>query len=123
MAKFLNAFSAPDESRKLYFIVFDLGCPSNTSSRCRRHFDRFFRDNFRPQVACDIISSKIIEYVGADYRVKCVESMLNRSRDIPPKSVEVGIFGHFVLNFDNCRMEVASVVKSSVVEEWTGADV
>ena len=45
-------------------------------------FDGCFRDNFRPEVASDVISGANVEQFSCEVRAKLCESMSNRSRDI-----------------------------------------
>ena len=42
-------------------------------------FSTFFRDNFRPEVTSDVISSSALEWVTTNVHVKFIDSMSNRS--------------------------------------------
>ena len=47
-----------------------------------RHFRQVFRNNFRPEVANDVVSGEAVELVGVDVRVKFGDSRSNRYRYI-----------------------------------------
>ena len=71
-------FGAPhlNISRKFHLELFCL----------RRHFQRFCRDNFQPEVASDVILSANVGHVSVDATMKFGDSSSNGSRDIGQRS-------------------------------------
>ena len=53
-----------------------------TAARWEIDFRRVFQDNFRPEVASDVISGADVKQVGPDVPVKLGDSRSSRSRDV-----------------------------------------
>ena len=113
---------------------------NSTRSRRRRHFEVFFRNNFRPGVVSDVICGTAVGCVSMDVRLNFGDYRSNRSRDIRAaqfvnderrrptdtvvegqakrratkiryKAVRARIFGR-ISNFDKCRPKVSADVIS-----------
>ena len=72
-----------------------------SSRRRRNNFPRYFRDNFRSEVASDVIFSATIHDISMHVCVKFVESRSNRSCYINP--------AHFVTTTNERRQPTRAV--------------